>query len=500
MPLFYDEVNARLLLGALLIKPQYLNNEKYGLSKHDFKPCEFHLRLYQAINALGRHGAQSIDLVDLYNLADKRKEVKELFDDNDLKDFVATIKQLTNINNFELYYNEVRKNTLLREYKANGFDTDKFVNCVNSTSIDSIIEYYDGKALKIKREFYQDKNTEEIKAGDRFREIKEQFKEEPAFGATTFSRYINSATRGWKKGQLTMYGCVSGSGKTTLGLMNLALVCCPEIWDDETSQFIDNPCYQGEGGLFIQYELNNQEELMPKLVASISGVPTYHILDGKYEPGEEARVDKAIEILEQSNIWLVSMPNFTNSKIKSLIREHKINNNVGYVVFDYVSQTSTVASDIAKKNGIATRSDQVLSDMVANLKESAIENNVAILTFCQTNANVNNQEILDAGCLAGSRAMQDKLDVGGIIMPLRPQEKEMCDMLMENGQSGSLHPNRINHLFKVRFGAYPQHLKVWFNLDLNTGHCVDCFCTDAENKPYTIPKTKLVYQCKKEDK
>lgn len=494
MPLFYDEVNSRLLIGSLLIQPQYLNNEKYPLSKDDFKPCEFHLRLYQAINALAKHGAKSIELIDLYNLANKHREIKELFDDNDLKDFIDTIKQLTNIENFDLYYNEVRKNTLLREYQANGFNTDKFINCVSNVSIESIVEYYDGIFLKLKRNFYNDKTTEEVKAGNKFKKIKEQFKEEPAYGATTFSKYLNSATRGWKKGQLTMYGCVSGSGKTTLGLMNIALTCCKQMWDDNSCQFIDNKCYQHEGGLFIQYELNTQEELMPKLVASISGVPTYHILDGKYEQGEEDRVDKAIDILEQSNIWLVSMPSFTNDKIKSLIREYKINHNVGYVVFDYVSQTSTVASDIAKKNGIATRSDQVLADMVANLKEAAIENNVAILTFCQTNVNVNNQEILDAGCLAGSRAMQDKLDVGGIIMPLRAQEKEVCDMIMESGQYGKLRPNRCLHAFKIRFGSYSQHMKVWFNLDLNTGACVDCFCTDAENKPYTIPKTNLIYQ------
>ena len=70
-----------------------------------------------------------------------------------------------------------------------------------------------------------------------------------------------------------------------------------------------------------------------------------------------------------------------------------------------------------------------------------MENNVAILTFCQTNAAVNTQEVLDAGCLAGSRAMQDKLDVGGIIMPLRRQEKEVADMMCENGNYHGEKPN-----------------------------------------------------------
>lgn len=492
--MFYDEVNSRLLLGALLINPQYINNEKYILTKIDFEPCEFHMRLFQAIASLAKHGAKSVEAIDLYNLANNASTViKEIFDDNDLKDFVETIKQLSKIDNFDLYYEEVKKNTLLRQCIKSGFDTSKFQGKVTQVSLDNIIEYYDGLFLKLKRDFYQDRTTEEIKAGDGFYEIKERFKLEPSFGATTFNLHLNSATRGWKKGQITMYGCVSGSGKTTIGLYNLALVCCRRIWSNKENKFIENPCYQHDGGLFIQYELNNQEELMPKLVASVSGVPTYHILDGKYEDGEEERVDEAIEILEESNIWVVSMPTFTNDKIKSLVREYRINHNVGYVVFDYVSQTSTVANDIAKKNGIATRSDQVLSDMVNNLKEVAIENNVAVLTFCQTNANVNNQEILDAGCLAGSRAMQDKLDVGGIIMPLRGTEKEVCDMMMGSGNYGSVRPSRIIHLFKVRFGNQAQHLKIWFNLNLNTGECIECFCTDVDNKPYSIHSTELIY-------
>ena len=290
-----------------------------------------------------------------------------------------------------------------------------------------------------------------------------------------------------------MHGAVSGSGKTGVALYNVALVACPELWDDDAGCYQPNPCYQHKAALFIQYELNDQEELTPKLIGSISGVPTYHLLNGNYDDGEEERVDKAIEILHDSNIYFVTMPSFTNDKLKACIKEYATLHDVGYVVFDYVSQQSTVSSDIAKKNGVATRSDQVLSDIVSNLKDIAVENNVAILTFCQTNANVNNQEILDAGCLAGSRAMQDKLDVGGIIMPLRRQEKEVADMMIENASYQGERPNRIVHLFKVRFGNQIQHLKIWGKLDLNTGRWTDCWCTDSDNKPYDMTRTRLVY-------
>lgn len=489
----YDSQAARLCLGAMLIKPSFALSDKFPLTKQDFEPQIFHLRLYQAITALAKRGAQSISAMDCYTLCANNAEVKRVFDDNSLADFIDTIKQIVSVDNFELYWTGVRKATLLREYAKAGFDISRFEGEPEKHGIQEILDYYDGLAINIRKQFYQDKSMHELRAGDGFEEIKERFKTEPAFGATTFSRYLNTAARGWQQGQLTMHGAVSGSGKTGVALYNAALVACPELWDDDAGCYMPNPCYQHKAALFIQYELNDQEELTPKLIGSISGVPTYHLLNGNYDDGEEERVDKAIEILHDSNIYFVTMPSFTNDKLKACIKEYATLHDVGYVVFDYVSQQSTVSSDIAKKNGVATRSDQVLSDIVSNLKDIAVENNVAILTFCQTNANVNNQEILDAGCLAGSRAMQDKLDVGGIIMPLRRQEKEVADMMIENASYQGERPNRIVHLFKVRFGNQIQHLKIWGKLDLNTGRWTDCWCTDADNKPYDMTRTKLVY-------
>ena len=489
----YDSQAARLCLGAMLIKPSFALSDKFPLTKQDFEPQIFHLRLYQAITALAKRGAQSISAMDCYTLCANNAEVKRVFDDNSLTDFIDTIKQIVSVDNFELYWTGVRKATLLREYAKAGFDISRFEGEPEKHGIQEILDYYDGLAINIRKQFYQDKSTRELRAGDGFEEIKERFKTEPAFGATTFSRYLNTAARGWQRGQLTMHGAVSGSGKTGVALYNAALVACPELWDDDSGCYQPNPCYQHKAALFIQYELNDQEELTPKLIGSISGVPTYHLLNGNYDDGEEERVDKAIEILHDSNIYFVTMPSFTNDKLKACIKEYATLHDVGYVVFDYVSQQSTVSSDIAKKNGVATRSDQVLSDIVSNLKDIAVENNVAILTFCQTNANVNNQEILDAGCLAGSRAMQDKLDVGGIIMPLRRQEKEVADMMIENASYQGERPNRIVHLFKVRFGNQIQHLKIWGKLDLNAGRWTDCWCTDSDNKPYDMTRTRLVY-------
>ena len=478
-----------------MINPQLMISGKYNLSKFDFEPMEFHLRLYQAALSLSKHGAKSIDAISIYNLTENKPTVKQLFDQNNLIDFVDTIKQLTNIDNIDLYYQEVRKNSILRKYRGVGFDISRFEGNVESYTIKDIVDYFDGLQISVKKDFFVDKNIIEAKTGDGFERVKEEFKAEPMYGATTFSKYLNEAARGWLRGQLSLYSIGSGLGKSTIGLYNLVLVCCPYIWDDEQNQYIKNPCYQHSAGLYIQFEMDIDREITPKIVASISGVPTYHILNGQYEEGEEARVDRAIEILHESEIYTVTMPSFTTSTIETYIRDYVINKQVGYVVYDYITEGPSISSDIASQNKVQTRSDQVLAGLASKLKDLAVEYNVAILTFSQVNANAYNQEILDASCSAGSRAMQNKCDVAGIIMPPKKQELEICDMMMEKYCPNSkLSVNRVLSLYKVRFGSYEQGIKIWGHLDLNTGHFVDCFVTTKYNQPYDMSKTNLIYR------
>ena len=70
-----------------------INNDKYLLTSEDFAPSIFHKRLFQAISNLAKHGAKSIECIDIYRIAEKNTSVKELFDGNNLKDFISTIEQ-----------------------------------------------------------------------------------------------------------------------------------------------------------------------------------------------------------------------------------------------------------------------------------------------------------------------------------------------------------------------------------------------------------------------
>ena len=489
--MIYDANSARLLLGCLLIKPSLAISDKYPLSKADFEPTPFHLRLWQACVALARRGAESISSLDIYMLCKNNKQVEGIFKANQLDDFIDTVKQLANVGNFDVYYANVRRCTLIRAYKAAGYNVDKFEQD-DQASIEDIVQWFDAQQIAIKKTFYKDKDIDELKAGDGFEAVKEGFKSEPLFGATTFSEYLNTAARGWIPGQLSIYSVGSGIGKSTIGLANLVQVCCPRIYDIDKEQYVDNPCYQHKAGLYLQFEMAGDTEVTPKIVATISGVPCFSILNGRYEEGEEERVDEAIKILHESNLYIVTMPNYTVDLIESYVKDYVVNRGVGYLCYDYIVESASVSSDIAKKNGVATRSDQVLSGIASKLKDLAVEYNIAVLTFTQVNANAMTQEIMDNGVAAGSRAIQNKADVAGVIMPLRRKEQDIADMMAEK-YPDRVKPNRVLSVYKMRFSSVEQGIKIYFNLDLNTGRTKDCFVTSKFDQPYSLSKTRLVY-------
>ena len=116
-------------------------------------------------------------------------------------------------------------------------------------------------------------------------------------------------------------------------------------------------------------------------------------------------------------------------------------------------------------------------------------------SYTQVNANAYNQEDLGSNAIAGSRAVVNKCDYASILMPLRPKEQDIAQIIVEQQrQSGKKcveMPNRILHVHKVRFASHERGLKVWIHLDLSTGDVTDCWVTDKNNEPYEIEKTEL---------
>lgn len=494
------------LIGCLFQNPQLVLEPKYKLDKDEFTPCKFHQILYICIYNMVCNDYKSISIFDINSFLSPYEAQYQVYLDNNGDSYISTIIELTDENNFEGYYNEFKKLSLLRKYKEHNYPIDKFwdfektdeknLENVNQYSIEDIINYFEGIQVDIKRDYCAyNSDVEETQAGNGLDELKEKLQAEPLYGHSFCSELMNTITRGLMDGQLTCMSSPSGVGKTTCAVATMCKTCATKLWDDDEYNFIDNPTHTKKGGLYIQFELDNIQELSVKFLAYISGISASKILDGKYTQEESLRIDIAIDILKESNIHLCYMPNFTKKSIEDSIKRHILDYGIDYVVYDYLQDGSALNGEMNRSNGgIGLRTDQVLANLSDFLKLMARTYNIPIYTSTQTNAQLGSSEVIGAESISGSRAVANKLDIGGIFLPLRPKEIKARDIiegeLHEKG-FGIPHATHCYNMYKVRFGSYPQNVKVWVNVDLGTGRMKDCFVTTWDNKLIKVPKTTL---------
>lgn len=502
--LIYNHSVVDRLLSCLLKDATLCLNSKYPFDPKANDFCtQMHKYVWGSIVNLAKRGYKVISIMDLEEYMKSYATVWSIYNDNGGRAYINTIMKLGDSKNFDGYYEQVRLYSAIRDYQSLRYDISKFwdinkkdednIAGLDDVKVEDVINHFEGLQVGQKKKYNRCTNIEETKLGTWFKDIKDEFMQTPMYGGSWFSDYLNTATRGLIKGQLTIFSMSSGSGKSTLGISEICKVSCDELWNEESKSFEQNKSYTGGGSLLAQYEMNNKYECTPKFVSCISGVPCNHILNGKYESGEEDRVDHAIEILERSNIHIVMMPNFTSSLLETYVRDYKLNHGISYFVFDYISEQSSINSETSKKNGVSTRIDNVLSALASTLKDLCVENDIACLTFTQTNANLNSVEYLNASCISGSMAIQNKADIAGVIVPPRPKEEAIWNELKSHPKFkvGDMKCNRIIHLYKVRFGSEEQGIKIWGHLNLSNGKFTDLVVTNRDNIPYNIQPSTL---------
>ena len=230
-------VNDRLL-GCYLQRPELTLDSKYPLDKDEWTIL-FQKILYATIYNLALNGCKSVSIMDIDEFVRPFISEYNVLQDNNFEDYITTVIELTDVDNFEYYYTEFRKFSCLNAYKEKGFDIKKFydedkseesqLENLNQYSIEDIINYYEGLQVGIKRQFNVKRVKEEYVAGTDFMESKERFKESPLIGNSFQSEYLNGIYRG-------MYGFIlrgakSGGGKSILSMGDLCKATIKEYYD-----------------------------------------------------------------------------------------------------------------------------------------------------------------------------------------------------------------------------------------------------------------------------
>lgn len=160
----------------------------------------------------------------------------------------------------------------------------------------------------------------------------------------------------------------------------------------------------GLKGLYIDTEMKDDEQ-EDRLVAIVSGVPFEEIRNGMFGQDTEfgqaedkkKKVFDAIEIIKNTKMFHKYIPDFTIDKVSALIRKYKIQENIDFVIFDYIKLPS---GDVNSLN--SAQEYQRLGYFTSCLKDMAGICGIPVISACQTNRNDLNTTDPDASNIGGS--------------------------------------------------------------------------------------------------
>ena len=499
--MLYNLNLASMLLGCLLKQPNLIALPQYPLCKEDFEPVKFHKTMFICIHKLYRAGAQEITEVEIENLARNYPAQMEVLEDNNYMDFIYTTKEICILDNYEHYYNALRKFSLLRDLQASGVDIkeffdeledeDKEQSKLESLTIQKILNQVEARHSELRNKYDVKYVRDELIVGEDIDSLLDEFEDQPSFGALLSSPYLSKLIHGFSKGQLIMRSAPSGANKTRMAVADMCGLCVSQYYDLEKQEFVDNLNYQGQG-ILIHSELDSRREIQPMFLACVSGVPSNTITMGRCTKEEKKRVEKAAQILFEDQFKVISMPDYTSASLDRKIKESVENYGTSYVCFDYMALNGPLSMEYRKNTGVQAREDMALRGLATDLKDYAERYNIGILTMSQTNGNEKSIDFADESCIAGSKAMRNKVDAGFVMLPIkeRPKDKKLIEPFLKfRGRCKPEEiPNRITYLYKARFGEYSdQKIKIYHHFDAAIMRNRDLFCCDINTNKIKIP-------------
>lgn len=494
-----DKMSVLQVLGSLINNPLLFVNRNYSLKPSDF-PERFHQILFGAIEYLAKQGLSIISPIDIDQFLSKYEQQYKVFIANNGPAYVKKCIEVADDTKFNYYYTVLKKYSLLTRFYEQGFDISDIIDpsltdpikiaakqaAFDRMSVEDILSFFESKLINISQDFGSDSDVVQCLAGDGLKSLKEDLKRTPDVGLPCGTPKFTTICRGRRLKKFYMGSSYQGGGKSRECAGYACQMAVPQFFDTKTEKWIDTGLH--ESVLYISIELE-PDEIQTLFLAYVSGVPEDHILDGRYLPGEEERVDKAVGYIEAANLRIVRISNFNVEDIENVIKLHKHKYNVRYVFYDYIGTSLKIMAEASNKTNVkGLREDQILLMMATRIKELCNKLNIHVHAMTQVNGEWKNAKDADQNLLRGAKSLSDKVDIGYILLPIRESDNEVIEAYLRKGFTQA--PNVVKHIYKVRRGKI-HGVKLYQYFDYGTCRLEDCFVTNKEGEILNVEDTDI---------
>ena len=481
------------VIGSLMKKPSLLSEkDKYNLQPSDFE-SRFERYIFIAILNSYTNGAQTLSEIDIDNYLMEHKDQYLLFQQNNGISYLQDALDMSTPENFEYYYNRIKKFNCLKDLKKSGFDISEFYeeNELNPRQFEINQRFetlkpkdiFDGlkrKIYKVEGEYVEGDASVTTDVSVGIDELLEKLKNSPDAGARFQGKYFNTVTRGARKGKYYLVSLASGIGKTRFLLGEACYLSFPMRYSWETMEW--KITGNAEKTLFIATE-QTKEEIQTMIVAYLTGINEDVIIYGHFTKEQQTIIDQAKEVIKKykDNLMIVQIPMPSVEVVKSVVRQNCIVNDIKNVIFDYIFSNPALLNEF---RDLKIREDVALLMLSTALKDLAVEQDVFMMSATQLNSNqdTNEKGIKNQNSIRGSRAIVDKADIAmiGTLVP-DDQLDQIAPYVAKYGM-----PTQVYDVYKVRRGKWT-NLKIWSNVDLGTCRRSDVFVTDSNIKEIEVP-------------
>ena len=523
-----DKTAYRQVIGSLMLKPLlFLEYPDIYVSDFDDKVIKV---CFMGIRRLYDSGATTLSVLEVDEEISKIDSAgTAIYKNGGGLDFLKIAYEFAQVDNFEIYYTRVKKYSLLRRLKKDGYNISEFYKedkdiispaeelqiqeHFDDSSIEDILNAIEGKYTIIRNEFLNGG----LKKGDPAEgifQLIDELQRTPNIGPSLEGDIFSSACRGARPGCFYLKSAGSGTGKTRTSVFDACKITYPIRWSHDQEVFIQEITAQGElrqprKTLFIVTEMD-KEELQTIMLAYLSGVNESHILTGKYEFGELSRVKFAAKIIEKYRDYFfieeISEPNLVN--IEATIKKYATIEGIKYCFFDYIHSTASMIDQFSRNN---LNEASILMMMANQLKQLAKDYGIFIFSATQVNvgAMVDDGEFKNETNIRGAKSIADKADVGFVITRISEKTwNSLLPKLRQYARSGLIAsqyienplfwPTHVLDIYKMRRGMY-KNVRIWSHIDLGNGRRQDLFITTAENEPFSHDTMDIFNSAKEQE-
>ena len=227
MSLYVDKNAIMNVIGCLFTNSELLEDEQYMFIKEDFYDTLPKI-IYSSLYNLYIDGIKKFDFVILNEYLSKTQEVYNIFQKNGI-DYLKHCIKLSSLENFNYYYERMKKFTLLRAMDQCGINMKWFYdptipvlsvkdmeaqeNRLNNTSLNEINLLIDKHIEEVKLQCSLSDDKVGISASIGISELLDNLQRNPEIGIPMYGDYINTVTKGARLSKLYLRSAATGVGK-----------------------------------------------------------------------------------------------------------------------------------------------------------------------------------------------------------------------------------------------------------------------------------------------